>query len=53
MMPADNFNKHCEAMLKQYTHNNPQAVSQRLERLCEILTQKGNVAQTMFGGSVL
>ena len=43
-MPDDNFNKHCDALLEQYTHKNPQAVSQRLERQCEILTQRGNVA---------
>ena len=51
-MPEDRFNEHCEAFLAQYTRRNTQTVTQRLESLCEFLRQKGNVVQTMFGGSV-
>ena len=51
-MPDDRFNEHCEAFLAQYTRRNTQTVSQHLESLCGFLRQKGNVVQTMFGGSV-
>ena len=51
-MPDDRFNEHCEAFLAQYTRGNTQTVTQRLESLCGFLRQKGNVVQTMFGGSV-
>ena len=51
-MPEDRFNEHCEAFLAQYTRRNTQTVTQRLENLCGFLRQKGNVVQTMFGGSV-
>ena len=51
-MPDDRFNEHCEAFLAQYTRRNTQTVTQRLESLCGFLRQKGNVLQTMFGGSV-
>ena len=51
-MPADRFNEYCEALLAQYTRRNTQTVTQRLESLCGFLRQKGNVVQTMFGGSV-
>ena len=51
-MPDDRFNENCEAFLAQYTRRNAQAVTQRLESLCGFLRQKGNVVQTMFGGSV-
>ena len=51
-MPDDNFNRHCEALLAQYARRNTQTVIQRLESLCEFLRQKGNVVQTMFGGSI-
>ena len=51
-MPDDRFNEHCEAFLAQYTRRNTQTVIQRLESLCGFLRQKGNVVQTMFGGSV-
>ena len=51
-MPDDRFNEYCEALLAQYTRKNTQTVTQRLESLCEFLRQKGNVVQTMFGGSV-
>ena len=51
-MPEDRFNEHCEAFLAQYTRRNTQTVTQRLESLCGFLRQKGNVVQTMFGGSV-
>ena len=52
MMPEDNFNRYCEALLAQYTRKNTQTATQRLESLCGFLRQKGNVVQTMFGGSV-
>ena len=51
-MPDDRFNEYCEAFLAQYTRRNTQTVIQRLESLCGFLRQKGNVVQTMFGGSV-
>ena len=51
-MPDDRFNEYCEALLAQYTRKNTQTVTQRLESLCGFLRQKGNVVQTMFGGSV-
>ena len=52
MMSDDNFNKYCEDLLAKYTRKNTQTVTQRLESLCGFLRQKGNVVQTMFGGSV-
>ena len=51
-MPDDRFNELCEALLAQYTRRNTQTVTQRLEGLCGFLRQKGEVVQTMFGGSV-
>ena len=51
-MPDDRFNEYCEALLAQYTRKNTQTVTQRLESLYGFLRQKGNVVQTMFGGSV-
>ena len=51
-MPDDRVNEYCEALLAQYTRRNTQTVTQRLESLCGFLRQKGNVVQTMFGGSV-
>ncbi len=51
-MPDDRFNEYCEAFLAQYMRRNTQTVTQRLESLCGFLRQKGNVVQTMFGGSV-
>ena len=51
-MPDDRFNEYCEALLAQYTRKNTQTVTHRLESLCGFLRQKGNVVQTMFGGSV-
>ena len=51
-MPGDRFNEYCEALLAQYTRRNTQTVTQRLESLCGFLRQKGNVVQTMLGGSV-
>ena len=51
-MPEDRFNEYCETLLAQYTRRNTQTVTQRLESLSEFLRQKGNVVQTMFGGSV-
>ena len=52
MMSDDNFNKWCEALLVRYARKNTKTVAQRLESLCGFLSQKGNVVQTMFGGSV-
>ena len=52
MTPDDNFNKYCEAFLAKYARKNTQTVTRRLENLCEFLRQKGEVVQTMFGGSV-
>ena len=52
MMPDDNFNKYCGALLAQYTRKNTKTVTRRLESLCGFLRQKGKVVQTMFGGSV-
>ena len=51
-MPDDRFNGYCENLLAQYKRRNTKTVTQRLESLCEFLRQKGNVVQTMFGGSV-
>ena len=51
-MPDDRFNEYCEGLLASYKRRNTRAVAQRLESLCEFLRQKGNVVQTMFGGSV-
>ena len=51
-MPDDRFNEYCEGLLASYKRRNTKAVTQRLESLCEFLRQKGNVVQTMFGGSV-
>ena len=51
-MPDDRFNEYCEALLAQYTRKNTQTVTQRLVSLCGFLRQKGDVVQTMFGGSV-
>ena len=51
-MPDDRFNNYCENLLAQYKRRNTKAVTQRLESLCRFLRQKGNVVQTMFGGSV-
>ncbi len=51
-MPDDRFNEYCEVLLAQYARRNTRTVTQRLESLCGFLRQKGNVVQTMFGGSV-
>ncbi len=51
-VPDDRFNEYCEALLAQYARRNTQTVTQRLENLCGFLRQKGDVVQTMFGGSV-
>ena len=52
-MPNFNFNERCEALLAQYKRRNTGTVTRRLENLCEFLRQKGDVVQTMLGGSVL
>ena len=51
-MPDDRFNEYCEGLLVQYTRRNTQTITQRLESLCGFLRQKGDIVQTMFGGSV-
>ena len=51
-MPDDRFNEYCEGLLASYKRRNTRTVTQRLESLCGFLRQKGNVVQTMFGGSV-
>ncbi len=51
-MPNDRFNEYCEGLLASYKRRNARAASQRLQSLCEFLRQKGEVVQTMFGGSV-
>ena len=51
-MPDDRFNEYCEGLLANYKRRNTKAATQRLQNLCEFLRQKGEVVQTMFGGSV-
>ena len=51
-MPDDRFNEYCERLLASYKRRNTGAATQRLQSLCEFLRQKGEVVQTMFGGSV-
>ena len=51
-MPGDRFNEYCEGLLASYKSRNTKTVTQHLESLCGFLRQKGNVVQTMFGGSV-
>ena len=51
-MPDDRFNEYCEGLLASYRRRNTRIITQRLESLCGFLRLKGNVVQTMFGGSV-
>ena len=51
-MPDDRFNEYCEELLAQYTRKNTRKVTKRLADLCGFLRQKGDVVQTMLGGSV-
>ena len=53
-MPDDDFNKRCENLLVKYKRRNSRRLSRRrLESLCTGSSgQKGDVVQTMFGGSV-
>ena len=51
-MPDDNFNKYCEDLLARYNRRNTKSLTRRLESLCGFLREKGDVEQTMFGGSV-
>ncbi len=51
-MSDDRFNEYCEGLLASYKRRNTRTVTQHLESLCGFLRQKGNVVQTMFGGSV-
>ena len=51
-MPESEFNRYCEALLVQYSRRNTAATTRRIEGLCAILREEGEVVQTMFGGSV-
>ena len=51
-MPDERFNEYCENLLAQYKRRNSATLTRRLESLCTFLRQKGDVVQTMFGGSV-
>ena len=51
-MPDDRFNEYCEGLLVRYKRRNSTTLTRRLESLCTFLRQKGDVVQTMFGGSV-
>ncbi len=51
-MPDDRFNEYCEGLLASYKRRNTKSVTRRLESLCGFLRHKGDVVQTMFGGSV-
>ena len=51
-MPDDRFNEYCEDLLVRYKRRNSTTLTRRLESLCTFLGQKGDVVQTMFGGSV-
>ena len=51
-MPDDDFNKRCEDLLVRYKPRDSTTLTRRLESLCTFLRQKGDVVQTMFGGSV-
>ena len=53
MMPDDNFNRYCEALLAQYKRRNTKAVSRHLKGVCDILRyEDDHVVQPKFGGSV-
>lgn len=51
-MPRDEFNQYCENLLVRYNRRNTAAITIRIEDLCGFLRQRGDVVQTMFGGSV-
>ncbi len=51
-MPSDEFNRYCEDLLVRYNRRNTAATTRRVEDLCGFLRQRGDVVQTMFGGSV-
>ena len=51
-MTEDRFNEYCEDLLVRYKRRNSTTLTRRLESLCTFLRQKGDVVQTMFGGSV-
>ena len=51
-MSDDRFNEYCENLLEQYKRRNSATLTSRLESLCTFLRQKGDVVQTMFGGSI-
>lgn len=51
-MPDDRFNEYCENLLSRYKRRNTKSLTRHLEALCGFLGQKGEVVQTVFGGSV-
>ena len=51
-MPNDRFNGYCEKLLASYKRRNTQSLTRHLDALCGFLRQKGEVVQTVFGGSV-
>ena len=51
-MPDDRFNEYCEDLLVRYKRRNSTTLTRRLESLCTVLRQRGDIVQTMFGGSV-
>ena len=51
-MTDQEFNSYCENLLTQYNQRNTAATTRHIDGLCQILSQEGEVVQTMFGGSV-
>ena len=52
-MSQFNFNQGCENLLVRYKRRNAQQVAQRLETICQFLSNEGyQTVQTKFGGSL-
>ena len=51
-MAGDEFNRYCEDLLVRYNRRNTQATTRCIEELCGFFRQRGDMVQTMFGGSV-
>ena len=51
-MANNDFNRYCEDLLVQYNRRNTASTMRHIEGLCNTLRRKGQVVQTMFGGSV-
>lgn len=51
-MANNDFNRYCENLLVQYNRRNTASTMRHIEGLCNTLRRKGQVVQTMFGGSV-